>query len=92
MHAMCCAGNVLQYTQLASVLTQAGQYSEAEALLHELLLHLETVKVHLLCQASAPVILSSLAMSCPHVWPHLMLCPALSCCCWHCCRTLSCYA
>lgn len=42
----CCAGNVLQYTQLAALLMQAKLYSEAEALLHELLLHVETVKVN----------------------------------------------
>ena len=39
------AGNVLQYTQLGSVLMQAGQYAEAEALMHQLLLHVETVRV-----------------------------------------------
>lgn len=35
----------MQYVQLASILMQARQYSEAEALLHQLLLHVETVKV-----------------------------------------------
>lgn len=39
------AGNVLQYTQLASVLMQAGQFNKAEALLHQLLLHVETIRV-----------------------------------------------
>lgn len=48
MHACASAGNVLQYVQLASVLVQAGQYNEAEALLHQLLLHVETVKVCIL--------------------------------------------
>ena len=42
------AGNVLQYTQLASVLVGAGQLGEAEALLHQLLLHVEAVKVSML--------------------------------------------
>ncbi len=42
------AGNVLQYTQLASVLMGAGQFGEAEALLNQLLLHVETVKVRAL--------------------------------------------
>jgi len=42
------AGNVLQYTQLASVLMGAGQLGEAEALLNQLLLHVETVKVRAL--------------------------------------------
>ena len=35
----------MQYTQLASVLIQHQQYAEAEALLTQLLLHVETVKV-----------------------------------------------
>ena len=39
------AGNVMQYTQLAVVLMEAGQFGEAEALLHQLMLHVETVKV-----------------------------------------------
>lgn len=39
------AGNVMQYTQLASVLIQHEQYAEAEGLLTQLLLHVETVKV-----------------------------------------------
>ena len=54
---LCCAGNVLQYTQLAAVLMQAKQYNEAEALLHELLLHVETVKVNLLHLTHRRVIL-----------------------------------
>ncbi|DBB11019.1 TPA: hypothetical protein ACH3X3_006500, partial [Trebouxia sp. C0006] len=53
------ASNVLQYTQLASVLMGAGQLGEAEALLNQLLLHVETVKgadhtdVGLICQETA---------------------------------------
>ncbi|KAL0027705.1 hypothetical protein WJX79_010517 [Trebouxia sp. C0005] len=53
------ASNVLQYTQLASVLMGAGQFGEAEALLNQLLLHVETVKgadhtdVGLVCQEMA---------------------------------------
>ena len=43
------AGNVMQYTQLASVLIQHQQYAEAEALLTQLLLHVESVKVRLAC-------------------------------------------
>lgn len=41
----CIAGHVLQYTQLATMLMEAGQFGEAEALLNQLLLHVESVKV-----------------------------------------------